>query len=146
MSNYRTLKAYREERATYGKQKFLALYPSPVLLTPDSQVAPKSAGPGSSGFYTKSVPDSTAPSDAVIRKSPLVVNDSFIVIPILKREGNPFPERIGVGRTKGTDITLADREVSKYQGYFSAAGERWSFTDGGSSNGTFIRGERLRCV
>lgn len=143
MASRRTIKEYRDERASYGKQRFLALYPFPVLLTADTRSAVQPGAPGSSGFFTKSQNDSTAPSTAADKQSPLAVSNAFIVIPIVKNAGHPFPERIGVGRTKGTDITLADREVSKYQGYFSAVGDRWSFTDGGSSNGSFVRGERL---
>ncbi len=143
MSSHRTIKEFRQERASQSKQRFLSLHPSPVLLTAGSLEVQKPAIPGNSGFHTVSAPDKTEPSVTINKKSPLVATDSFLVIPILKREGNPFPQRVGVGRTKGTDITLADREISKYQGYFSSANDCWYFTDGGSSNGTFIRGERL---
>jgi hypothetical protein len=138
---YRSIKEYREESTLEGKQRMLALYPSPVLLMPN--LAPKLLTPGSAGFKT-TPDDPTAPSEIAGRPTPLVVNDTFVVIPLEKGKGHPFPERIGVGRTKGTDVTLADREVSKYHGYFSVIGGQWHFTDGGSSNGTFVRGERLK--
>src|SRR5262249_8555439 len=79
----------------------------------------------------------------VIPLPPLVVLNDFLVLPVTKGEGHPFPERIGVGRTKGTDISLSDRDVSKYHGYFSNSGGQWFFTDAGRSNGSFMRGQRL---
>lgn len=143
MSNYRSLKEYRDERNMQGRQRFLAAYPWPVLLMPNVATVAKPTGPSGSGFMTKFQGGPTVPTGSPAKKPPLVPTESFLVIPIVKSEGHPFPDRIGVGRTKGTDITLLDRDVSKYHGYFSVAGERWSFTDVGSSNGTFIKGERL---
>jgi hypothetical protein len=142
MSTYRTIKEYQLDYLTHGRQRFLVLNPTPVLLLPNPAAAPKPQNPGSSGFMTRAVGGPTSPA-VPSRKPPLVVNDTFLVIPVIKGEGHPFPERIGVGRTKGTDIMLGDREVSKYHGYFSVDKERWYFTDAGSSNGTFIKGERL---
>ena len=72
-----------------------------------------------------------------------MVEEDFLVIPILKAEGRPFPERIGVGRTRGTDIVLLSSDVSKYHAYFAVEAERWTITDASSSNGTFVNGERL---
>lgn len=98
-----------------------------------------------SGFMTSlnSGASSTAKTGKPPKRSPLVLNETFLVIPIVKSEGHPFPDRIGVGRTKGTDLTLFESDISKYQGYFSQNGGSWFFTDPGSSNGTFARGERL---
>lgn len=143
MSNYKPVKEYLLEFSSLGRQRFLVLNPSPVLLMLNPASEPKPQNPGSSGFHTRAAVASTAPSKTPPKQQPLVPNERFLVIPIVKGEGHPFPERVGVGRTKGTDITLGDRDVSKYHGYFSSQNERWFFTDGGSSNGTFIKGERV---
>lgn len=145
MSGYRMLKEYREEKASLGRQRFLVLYSSPVLLAPPPSPVAKPTSPGGvgGGFLTREQAARTGPDLTPSKRAPLLINDLSLVIPVVKREGHPFPERIGVGRTKGTDITLMERDVSKYHGYFSVAGDRWSFMDAGSSNGTYVRGERL---
>lgn len=146
MSNYRTIKEYREDRKVLGRERFLTSFPWPVLLMPNSATDHKPTDAVSAGFMTKFQGGPTTPGGAPAKKHALVPVESFLVIPVVKNEGRPFPDRIGVGRTKGTDITLLDRDVSKYHGYFSIAGVVWSFTDVGSSNGTFIRGERLTAM
>jgi hypothetical protein len=136
MATYQTVREYREDRTRYSKQNFLTLHPSPVLLMPN----PESSRPGKlnpPAFMTRAQVGTNAP------RPPLVVLNDFLVLPVIKGEGHPFPDRIGVGRTKASDISLSDREVSKYHGYFSTSGGQWFFTDAGSSNGTFIRGQRL---
>jgi hypothetical protein len=137
------IKEYREEKAAQGRPRFLSMYSYPVLLMPNMTASLRPPGVNGSGFMTRAPDGATAPGGAPAKKMPLVVNETFLVIPIRKEDGHPFPERIGVGRTKGTDIMLPDRDVSKYHGYFSSTGDKWSFTDVGSSNGTLIRGERL---
>lgn len=137
MADYRTVEDYREEIQRYSRQNFMTLYPSPVLLMRNPASVPQPAKLGPAGFMTRAQVAPTIPA------APLVVTNDYLVVPVVKVEGHPFPDRIGVGRTKSTDINLNDRDVSKYHGYFSDSGGKWSFTDAGSSNGTFIRGQRL---
>ncbi|MBL4847490.1 MAG: FHA domain-containing protein [Planctomycetes bacterium] len=66
------------------------------------------------------------------------------VVPILKREGvNPFPRKITFGRGRNNDVRIPYSDVSKLHGYFSRDGEGWVITDAGSTNGTFLAGDRL---
>jgi hypothetical protein len=67
-----------------------------------------------------------------------------VVIPILKKEGAPFPDQIGVGRAANTDVCLALNTISKYHAFFCAdAHGKYSVTDAGSKNGSWKDGLRL---
>lgn len=63
------------------------------------------------------------------------------VIAIVKAPGNPYPDRISVGRTGNCDIVLRDPSVSKLHAHF-----RWNergqllVVDARSSNGTVLNG------
>jgi hypothetical protein len=66
------------------------------------------------------------------------------VILILKKEGAPFPDQIGVGRAANTDVCLALNTISKYHAFFCAdAKGKYSVTDAGSKNGSWKDGVRL---
>jgi hypothetical protein len=62
---------------------------------------------------------------------------------LAKRNGNPFPDMISVGRAMNNDIVLLLPTVSKMHGYFRRADEAWSMTDPRSSNGTLLNGRPL---
>ena len=62
---------------------------------------------------------------------------------VTKRPGNPFAHLISVGRSARNDITIAVDSVSKVHGYFVPEGDRWCFTDHGSTNGSSLDGEEL---
>lgn len=141
MSSYRTLMEYKEDKKTFGRQRFLSVYTSPVLLTANPALA---EGTPSSGFLTRPETTPSLRAGLSLKKQSFVVSEDFLVIPIVKADGRPFPERIGIGRTRGTDITLADRDISKYHGYFTIVKDQWFYTDANSSNGSFLEGERLQ--
>jgi hypothetical protein len=66
------------------------------------------------------------------------------VIPIRKRSGAAFLDRISIGRAHGHDIVLRHASVSKFHGWFEAAenGELY-VGDAGSRNYTYVNGERI---
>ena len=136
MSGYQTIKECRGEKAAFGRQRFLALHPSPVL------VCPGSAGDVGPGYFTRPQTGVTRAGASYASRIGFSPDDTYRVIPVIKAEGRPFPDRIGVGRTRGTDIVLVSSEISKYHAYFSWEGDRWFITDAKSSNGTFIDGVR----
>jgi hypothetical protein len=63
---------------------------------------------------------------------------------IIKRAGNPYPDRVSLGRALNCDVVLRFPVVSKLHAHFSAtvAGQL-RLTDLGSSNGTWHNGLRL---
>jgi hypothetical protein len=66
------------------------------------------------------------------------------VIAIEKAPGNPYPDRVSVGRTGNCDVVLRDPSVSKLHAHF-----RWGqrgqllLVDARSSNGTVVNGVAL---
>jgi hypothetical protein len=65
------------------------------------------------------------------------------VIPVLKKEGAPFPDQIGVGRASNTDVCLPLTSISKYHAFFCLDGAGYTVSDAGSKNGTWLDGQRL---
>lgn len=51
--------------------------------------------------------------------------------------------RVTVGKGAGNDIALDDRTVSRLHATFEEFAEGWCLTDLGSSNGTYLNGERI---
>jgi predicted component of type VI protein secretion system len=68
---------------------------------------------------------------------------------IVKKGPNPghtypiFAERITIGRDPMSDIIFKDPEVSRRHAQFARANESYQVEDLGSTNGTFVNGERL---
>lgn len=137
MSTYRVAKEYRLDLNRLGRSRFLSSFPNPVLLTANPH---QGAG---SGYYTRPKTGSLSLGSPYAQRIGFMADETYLVIPIVKAEGRPFPERIGVGRTRATDIILLSNDVSKYHAYFTSEGDRWFITDANSSNGTFVNGERL---
>ena len=67
------------------------------------------------------------------------------VYAVVKRPGGPFPDRIGVGRSRTADISLRLSSVSKYHAYFTfdEQGRRWLLWDARSRNGTSVGRTRV---
>jgi FHA domain len=53
-------------------------------------------------------------------------------------------ERVSFGRAEGNDILITDASVSSNHGEFAPHGDGLEITDKGSTNGTFINGERTQ--
>ncbi len=66
------------------------------------------------------------------------------IAPLTKRPGsNSFTMMITIGRTDNNDIVLKHSMISKFHAYFRRMGEKWTFCDAGSRNGTTLDGRRL---
>lgn len=62
---------------------------------------------------------------------------------VAKRPGNAYAHLVSVGRSERNDVTIGVDSVSKVHGYFVRDGDGWAFNDHGSTNGSFLDGERL---
>jgi hypothetical protein len=110
-----------------------------------------SAKPDAWGFETRAVvaPWGTRVALALARSGKMadmeMLAQAGIVYPIAKRPGGPFPDRIGVGRSRTADISLRLSSVSKYHAYFSfdEREKRWMLWDARSRNGTSVGQNRL---
>lgn len=69
---------------------------------------------------------------------------SWVIEPIRKKPGSPFPERISVGRAMNCDIPLRAAYISKLHAYFvMEVGLPMRLVDNKSANGTWVDGRRL---
>src|SRR5258707_532939 len=91
------------------------------------------AAPGepASGFHTRT----TTTKGAHAR--------SIQIIPVLKRAGNPYPDRISVGRAANCDVVLRDPSVSKLHAHIVMRGSKFELIDLESHNGTLVNGRKL---
>ena len=68
---------------------------------------------------------------------------SFEVLEIAKAPGNPYPDRISLGRARNCDLVVRHSSVSKLHAYFRPADGGFELIDLGSQNGTSINGKCL---
>jgi hypothetical protein len=111
----------------------------------------RESGGGAWGFETRAV---TVSWDAQValalvrgayNVNPELLSKAGAVYPVVKRAGGPFPDRVGVGRTRAADIFLPHASVSKYHAYFvrDDASGSWTLWDARSRNGTTLGDRRL---
>lgn len=62
---------------------------------------------------------------------------------LIEEKGFPLENRLTIGRTKDSDIYLADRHVSRRHAVIYWGGRHAYVEDLGSRNGTFVNGERV---
>jgi hypothetical protein len=68
------------------------------------------------------------------------------IVQVVKATGNPYPERISVGRARNCDIVFRDASISKLHAHFRVLGgdvTRLEVVDHGSHNGTRVNGQRI---
>ncbi|MBA3500063.1 MAG: FHA domain-containing protein, partial [Deltaproteobacteria bacterium] len=65
------------------------------------------------------------------------------IYPLVKKAGASFPDRITIGRTSNNDIVVADASISRLHAYVRRDGRQWVVADGGSKNGSWLKGSPL---
>ena len=66
------------------------------------------------------------------------------VLTVEKAPGNPWPDRISVGRARNCDVSIRDPSVSKLHAHFHLREDgRYDLTDLDSQNGTSVNGRPL---
>jgi pSer/pThr/pTyr-binding forkhead associated (FHA) protein len=128
----------RKEGQSLGRDQFLAKHMAPFLVL--DQLG--SSGADSEIFATVAGGAKAArpvlPSGAPLPRTKAAV--------IEKRKGaNDFTNMITIGRAGNNDIALEVSSISKFHAYFMKEPRdgRWFLHDAGSSNGTWLDGERL---
>ena len=64
--------------------------------------------------------------------------------PVKKRDGNPFPDRISIGRAPNCDIVIRLPSISKVHAHIVIHDGQYSLVDNGAANSTFINRGRLK--
>ena len=84
------------------------------------------------GFHTRIATKNSAPPREVE------------IFACVKAPGNPYLDRISIGRAPNCDIVLRDASVSKLHAHIaSVGGGAYAITDNRSHNGTLVNGSRL---
>lgn len=66
------------------------------------------------------------------------------IVPVKKRDGNPYPDRISIGRALNCDVVLRLPTVSKVHAHIQLEGsDTFSLRDNDASNFTFVNGRKL---
>src|SRR5438309_3241613 len=65
------------------------------------------------------------------------------VLELVKRHGNPFMDRISIGRASNCDVVLNDSSVSKLHAHIRESDGELHLSDVDSQNGTQVNGVRL---
>lgn len=118
----------------------MAKYPHVFLVWAPSARTPAAhtAGRQSLAFHTQ-----VHGSQLAGEVDALSSDRDVMLLPVIKAEGNPFPERISLGRAPNCDIVVRDGSVSKLHGHFrDVTPERALYIDANSANGTYLNGEQ----
>jgi len=132
----RSLASYQEELRALTPEDFVQAFPQPVLLHQFDLVEEPP------GFRTEVMPQQSDQGEAEAELTPSLETR---VLALQKREGTLFEHRICVGRTRNNDLVLPYAKISKFHAYFTWSDDfrRFFLTDPGSTNGSYVDGERL---
>ena len=103
------------------------------------RMPPSSVLPSLLGLSDLSLVEETMPIGKVTLGD--VVN--MEIYPLVKKAGASFPDRITIGRTSNNDIVVADASISRLHAYVRRDGKQWVVADGGSKNGSWLKGSTL---
>ena len=134
----RLLETY-QQKARAGRERFIAEHPSWFLVR---VAAPE---PHKDDPWTDELSFATrVPGVADLDEDDeaTTMEIGWIIAPIQKRPGGPFPDRIGIGRTRNCDVVLRFPTISKLHAQFRL-GDPMTLVDLDSANGTRVNGEQL---
>ena len=78
-----------------------------------------------------------------LKRSTVKRPQNIEVLPVVKAAGNPYPDRVSVGRARNCDIVMRDPSISKLHAHFRVGGPKVELVDIDSQNGTRINGRAL---
>lgn len=117
---------YKECAAKHSEAEFEARYPHPFLVKrPKLDSTPSAAAP-QFGFHT---------AQASVAHDPM--RKVWQVVPVVKKPGNPFPDRLTIGRTPNCDVVLRLPFISKVHAHLLVQpGGTFVLKDNNASNQT----------
>lgn len=71
------------------------------------------------------------------------LSQRFEVMPIVKAPGNPYPDRVSLGRARNCDLVMREPSISKLHAHFRLGGPQLEVVDIDSQNGTRLNGRQL---
>jgi len=130
------MQEYITNARTKTVKEFTDFYNFPFLI----QITEPDSGDQSANIHHETV---VAQVDAAIKanSSKMAIKN---IIPILKNKKNIIKDMIIVGRDRIQDIVINNKKISKSHAYFKIKDHlTYLLFDPGSTNGTFLNGERI---
>jgi hypothetical protein len=142
-----TFEAWQRVKQSTPREQFLVTYRHPFLVRQKLRRTSASGTPVViNDDWTERVSFHTDVVDPgqVLTPAPAGRLRGARVVAVVKAPGNPFPDRISVGRAQNCDIVLRDASISKLHAHFKVLGPgQAELTDTKSANGTRINGRPL---
>jgi hypothetical protein len=127
---------WREAKGRLSREAFVSAHDYPFLV-----VSPPLSGT-TREFHTRIRRDLLASSPGPVTPP---LDEACHILPLTKSESNPYEGRVILGRARNCDVVLPDAAVSKVHAEARVTQrDAVVLVDRGSSNGTFVRGVRLR--
>ena len=121
---------------------FVTHYPHPFLLL--FLEAEESRGEWS--FKTTTISSKKINMARMLDENGLALtkdSDRYRIFGVVKSAGNPWQERISIGRARNNDIVLPHKSVSKLHAHFVQDPKGLHLADAGSRNGTRINDRKI---
>jgi hypothetical protein len=115
------------------REQFIAKLPHRFLIIEGALFEQEAVG-----FSTRVVDPASAKRIAKQATKP-----ELEVLEIVKAPGNPYPDRVSVGRARNCDVVMRDPSVSKLHAHFKVAPGVLELVDIDSQNGTRVNGRSL---
>jgi hypothetical protein len=128
-----SVKEYSQKANSLDLAGFVHAYPEPVFIKHPKRPRPGDPAEPDFGFETVQF---------TLHFDPLAI--LMQLAPIKKRPGNPFPDRISIGRAPNCDVVLRLPFVSKVHAHLMLQpGGKFLLRDNNASNGTIKNGRRV---
>jgi hypothetical protein len=114
------------------RDEFVAKLPHPFLVLEQTLYQDAEVG------FSTQVVDPVSLKRSTVRRP-----HNIEVLPVVKAPGNPYPDRVSVGRARNCDIVMRDPSVSKLHAHFRMGGAKPELVDIDSQNGTRVNGRPL---
>jgi hypothetical protein len=138
MAGLTTLTDY-QQRARAGRARFVADHPHLFLVRVGPPEVDDDPWKDELSFATRvpGIEDLDDDDEATTTEI------GWIIAPVKKREGGPFPDRIGIGRARNCDVVLRFATISKLHAQLRL-GDPLTIVDIDSANGTKLNGRALQ--
>ena len=121
---------------------FIARHPHPFLLKRSRDRGRESEDPGAKQRLAFQTEQLQIDAQGLFMDEGAFAH-GYWVWPVKKRAGNPFPDRIVLGRATNCDVVVRLSYVSKTHAHLEKTETGWQIADAGSSNGTELDGVPL---
>jgi hypothetical protein len=140
------IEEWQRLRRDVSRDSFIARFPHPFLIRSARPVRPGGEGDDKEGndFKEPQVAFATGVIDAEgigITRRPTLREAK--ILRVVKAPGNPYADRVSIGRAANCDIVIREQSVSKLHAHFKIDGDKVQLVDVRSANGTFVNGRRL---